>query len=200
MKRNTYFIIGAVVLMVVAIVMIVIGVSTHEEPTLISPENSWERTPLLVSCQLYGVTAHESPEARRENDRACQTVWDVIETVNIRLGFQMLSMTGDVGGVIHVSMRSPVEVGMDGPGGHFDLVGTGTEYERCEIRTMNVSGGASDLEWLTVYHEIGHCLGLAHDDYRQSIMFPTQEPTPDRTLPPWISDFDRAALREKYHR
>jgi predicted Zn-dependent protease len=70
-------------------------------------------------------------------------------------------------------------------------------YEECEVWTMNVVG-PNDLEWLTTYHEMGHCLGLAHDDYEQSIMHPVQRPTADATIPPWISDYDRDLLRERY--
>ncbi len=193
---KTWVMFGVVAaIFVAATVFLIIGITTHTEPGFTSPENRWIVRPLLVSCEVYAV---EDP---READEVCNTVWDVVGVVNHRLGFQMLSENGDVGGHIHVRMRAPVEVGeaeRDAPGGHFELTGTGTTYEHCDIWTMNVSGGASDLEWLTVYHEIGHCLGLAHDDYELSIMRPTQSRTPDRTIPPWISDWDRELLRGKY--
>ena len=100
---------------------------------------------------------------------------------------------------ITVIMGAPAEVGTDEPGGDYELRDTGGGvYERCNVRTMNVSGGASNLEWLSIYHELGHCMGLTHDDFTLSIMYPEQRPTPDRTIPPWITDWDRELLRGKY--
>ena len=51
---------------------------------------------------------------------------------------------------------------------------------------------------LVLYHEFGHCLGLAHDDYPKSIMYPTMTPIPDGIQPPWFSDYDRRLLRDLY--
>jgi len=57
---------------------------------------------------------------------------------------------------------------------------------------------AGELLNLTIHHELGHCLGLAHDDFEQSIMRREQSPTPWGQLPPWISDDDRALVRSLY--
>lgn len=185
-----------VTLFVVAGVLVIVGVVTHEEPGFASPENSWGHTPLSVTCQGY-VDA---------DDDACSVVEDVVGVVNSRLDFNMLVWTeADPGetGDIHFTMNAPVEVGSDGPCGApgecFELTGTSHDstYTRCMVQTMNVAGGG-DLQWLVTYHGVGHCLGLAHDDYDQSIMRPTQRPTPDRALPPWISDYDRGLLRDRY--
>lgn len=183
---------------VTALALAIVGVATHEEPGLTNPAARWDHVPVSVSCAGY-VPA---------DDSACSTVSDVVSTVNSRLGFTMLSYVppevvtgGEEAAEIHVYMRSPVEAGSDGPCGApgecFELAGSGEVYEECRVRTMNVSG-PSDLEWLVVYHGLGHCLGLAHDDYEQSIMRPVQRATPDRMTPPWISDHDRDLLRERY--
>ena len=85
----------------------------------------------------------------------------------------------------------------DVPGGRFELHGSGTVWKRCDVRTLNVAG-PDDVEDRVLYHEMGHCLGLAHDDYPLSIMYPKQRATADKTIPPWISDSDRVLLRELY--
>jgi hypothetical protein len=214
------------ILLVGTTVLLVVGIATHTEPGFVDRENAWGSVPLTVSCAGY-----VAPD-----DDACDAAVNVVDTINIRLGFTMLELSyGEAAAEsdIHITMRAPVEVaeapgassassttahGSTGtesaegpgpssagsagpcsePGECFELTGTGTTYERCEMQTMNVSGGASDLEWLVVYHGLGHCMGLAHDDYDQSIMRPTQAATLDRQLPPWISDWDRELLRGKY--
>lgn len=186
-------IIVAALIFVGAIVGVIYGVVTHEEPGFVNAENSWADTPLTVGCTNYA----------GDSDEGCDTAEHAVSVVNTRLGFDMLRWTGadpDGDSDIHITMRAPVEVGgenRDAAGGHYELTGRAGVYEHCDVWTMNVSG-PNDLEWLVLYHELGHCLGLAHDGYEQSIMYPTQEPTPDRTIPPWISDHDRNLLREKY--
>jgi hypothetical protein len=172
-------------------VLVVVGVVTHDEPGFEHPERRWDHTPLTVSC--YG---YEPDDAA-----ACSTVDSVIETINSRLGFTMLVRTDERDSDIGWTMNAPVQLGFDGPCGQpgecFSLHGTSGTYERCEAQTMALSG-YGDMEWLAVYHGFGHCLGLAHDDYDQSIMRPYQRPTAPRTLPPWFSDHDRKLLRERY--
>ena len=180
------------VIFLAAITLLVIGIVTHEEPGFSNPEAQWV-SPVTVTCAGYVP----------EEDEACDVAEDVVGVVNSRLGFEMLRWDPtNVGGSIHITMRAPVEVGGSGPCGQpgecFELRGSGDTYTECRMQTMNASGGAGNLEWLTVYHGLGHCLGLAHDDYKQSIMYPVQEATPDRTIPSWISDWDRKLLRERY--
>ena len=186
-------------LFVVAGVGVVVGVVTHTEPGLAHPENSWDHTPITVTCRGY-VPA---------DDEACRVARATVSTLNSRLGLNLLlwvpmgtwrAMNGMAEGDIHITMRAPVSEGLcSAPGECFELTGTQNTYTSCTMQTMNASG-AGDLEGLTVYHGLGHCLGLAHDDYQQSIMQPMQRRTHDRDFPPWISDFDQSLLRGKYGR
>lgn len=176
------------VLAVVSIAGVIYGVVTHTEPGLANPDRRWDHTPLTVSCHNY-----------ISGDEGCDAVFAAIDTVNARLGFQMLARTDGSADVVWTA-RAPVTVGDETcghPGECFVLTGTGSTYTHCEAQSMNVAGGG-DLELLVAYHGFGHCLGLAHDDFEQSIMRPVQRPTPDRTIPPWISDFDRELLRGIY--
>lgn len=183
------------VLCVVSVVLVIVGRATHEEPGFTNEANRWDHTPLTVSCSGYVP----------EEDESCSIARSALRAVNARLGFDMLEWTGvdyTTDTDIHVVMRAPVEVGGDSrdePGGHFELRGRAGVYEECKLWTMNVSG-QGDIEWLTIYHELGHCMGLAHDDYELSIMRPEQRETPSGVIPPWISDFDKSLLRERYNR
>ena len=117
----------------------------------------------------------------------------VIARVSQRLGFHALTLDASVCQII-VALGVPAEPGWMDPGGAAEFQPGG---RICSVSVSNVHG---ELEFLTIHHELGHCLGLAHDDFEQSIMFPTQRKTPPRTLPPWISDVDRDAIRERYLR
>lgn len=177
------------VLAVVAIAGVIFGVATHEEPGLSNPEARWDHAPLTVRCTGYS-----------EGFEGCDAVLSAMDTLNARLGFSMLSATTDDEADIVVVARAPVEIGHDtcgAPGECFELTGSANIYQHCDIRTMNVVG-VGDLEWLVSYHGLGHCIGLAHDDFELSIMRPVQSATPDGSLPPWLSDHDRRLLRDLY--
>ncbi len=176
------------VLAAAALAGVIYGVVTHTEPGFSDRTKRWDHKPLTVSCRNYV-----------SGDEGCDAVGSAVDAVNSRLGFTMLIRT-EQDADIEVVVRAPVDVGDEvcgQPGECFELTGSGDTYTHCEMRSMNVAGGG-DLEWLVAYHGLGHCLGLAHDDYEQSIMRPVQRPTPDRTIPPWISDFDRELLRGVY--
>ncbi len=169
------------------------GVLAHKEPGFAHEENRWDHVPLVVACSGYTPADQGS----------CNTTEHVVGVINHRLGFEMLQYHDSmVNPDIAVTMNAPVDVESAGPcdqpGECFELTGSGATYDHCDMQTMNVAGGG-DLQLLVVYHGFGHCLGLAHDDHEVSIMRPTQRVTPDRTIPPWFSDYDRGQLRDRYN-
>lgn len=171
-----------------ALVVFILGIVTHEEAGFERPETSWDHVPLTVSCSSYtgGVSG-------------CGRVERAIDSINRRLGFDMLVFVEANFSDIDVTLNAPIEVGAeerDASGGHFVLRRdmSSTYFTGCTITTMNVPNNV--LHSLVIKHELGHCMGLAHDDFAQSIMFKRQrEP---EGFHPWITDWDRRLLRDRY--
>ncbi len=186
--KHWMWIVGAV-LAVSAGVGVIVGVMLHSEPGLDPELPRWEahEIPLALCVHSYG------------SDHTTQTHIEraqyVVGVINERLGFVVYEMSGDADCDVVLTFGMPSETTpMEGrvvePGG-----GAYVRGDVCYAETVNVHG---EVEQLVVQHELLHCLGLGHDDFETSIMRPVQSETPMRTLPPWISDDDRALLRELY--
>jgi len=178
----------AIILAVLALaagILVAVGVATHEEAGLMPDAPTWprERFPLAVCPEAYLDTSDDLMEAVTAVGEAC-------DATNQRLGFPALEVRTDDCDVT-VLVGVPSEPGME-PGGDARF----RSGPSCAIRTANT--GTSEILHLVLQHELGHCLGLAHDDFDTSIMRPVQTPTPDRTFPPRITDADRELLRALY--
>lgn len=183
---KTWIMVVALALIFVgAAVFLVLGVATHDEPTFADNAIQWapEDFPLRVCA------------SDRRGQLDARPIQYVVQTVNQRLDMAALAYVGAQEECdVVVTMGVPAEPGWTDPGGDARWARGGRV---CYVGVSNVHG---ELVTLVLYHEMGHCLGLGHDDYEQSIMRPVQRETPDRALPPWISDADRAAIRARYLR
>ncbi|HEY5658859.1 MAG TPA: hypothetical protein VIY27_13800 [Myxococcota bacterium] len=186
-KRNIIMLVVVAAIFVVAGVLVVVGITTHEEPGLTNPDNAWDHTELTVGCRQYATGTVEE----------CDAVRSAVSTINNRLGFPMMRYVDATATDIEVTLGVPSDGSLSEPGGDATLTGSGTTYEHCRVRTSNT--GTSELLHLTLYHELAcHCLGLAHDDFDSSICRAEQSSTPMGQFPPRLTDFDRGLLRERY--
>lgn len=183
-KSWKFMVIIVGVLTVVALSGVVYGVLSHTEPGFAETTPPWDREdmPLGLCVSTYASEGHTDPSD-------LDNTIDVIGTINARLGFDVYEISGDDCDV-ELIYGVPAEMGWQDPGGTATMFDTS-----CMAEISNVHGEVRDL---VVYHELGHCLGLAHDDFESSIMRRVQRETPDGAFPPWISDWDRELLRVIY--
>ena len=197
-----------------AIVGVIYGWVTHEEPGLVGACWEGDRVhryevdgaddcePLLWPAGafplLVGVRS-DNPHPPADPERAVRRV---VERINDRLDFEALRLDTSDEGLCLDHHAVCVEAEVPHERGFMDEHGDARHQRtpvgmRCTARTSNT--GTAELFGLVLEHELGHCLGLAHDNYDQSIMRASQYPTPDRVIPPWITDHDRGLLRTRYH-
>jgi hypothetical protein len=176
-------IVGTILLFVVG-ALLIYGISTHSEPGMMDVTPEWDRSdfPLKVCARSYAESMPASLDA-------IEVVGDAVQVTNTRLGFMAL-INSNVCEDIEVVVGAPAEHGWTDPGGNATI-----SPGHCVVQVVNDHGELRDL---ATQHELGHCLGLAHDDFEVSIMRRTQSPTRSGQIPPWITDSDRNLLRTNF--
>lgn len=189
MKRKLV-VAGVAALAVLVVLLMVAGISGHREPSFIDHVPRWQREiPLKVS-----VSEHGGGDLLPRDGALVQ---QAVSEWNARVGLELFVLS-TVDADIRVVMHAPAGDGWE-PGGHSELVVRGGRAVGCDVRVSNVDGDG-DVPLLVIEHELGHCLGLAHDDFDSSLMRPVQSPTPHGQFPPRITDADRSAIRERFGR
>jgi hypothetical protein len=195
------------VIFVVALVGVIVGVTTHEEagfdPTMTfladGVARGGVRVPISTCVSSYNSEHGGEGGVWTPTMDDLEAVSEAADAINSRVNFELLHVgpINQIGNIQPVNCRILVNVGV--PQDVERDEGGGWAYrcgDSCCVDTTNT--GTSELTHLVIQHELGHCLGLAHDDFDSSIMRPTQRRTPDRQFPPRITDHDRDLLREAY--
>jgi hypothetical protein len=180
-----------------------------KEPGFIEGVPQWEASDFPLGVAVFRYSAEGEKRIFASGDEAAGTVDEIINRVNVRLGFsafEPVAVTDE--GKVRIVVNAPQLVGESGVGQIGEALFHTGEYTRihhinlraamCEVRTSNT--GTLEMLGKAVYHGLGHCLGLADGDAPPSIMQRELSSTPDRVIPEWVSDNDRRIIRERYAR
>lgn len=198
--KTIALIIGFVAFCGVALTLTIYGIASHEEPGLepammLLPDAARSgnlETPISICVSSYrGSETFDG--LGLPSDEALRATSLAVETINDRVGFPLLS-SGSIADV-----RCQIVVNMGAPPDHPGNENGGWATRCADGCCVGIAApGSDEMTHLVLQHELGHCLGLAHDPFASSIMSPSLEPSPDGAMPPRITDADRDLLREIY--
>jgi hypothetical protein len=175
--------------------MVVYGWVTHKEPGLLTGCDSEEGT-VDLGGDCYPVQWEVSRLPLQVASDKYQDTSGAVAQINQEVGFELLTTTIRDRADIRIT-EGPWEEGRPLSGGWTLFYRDGGELY-CEIRTWNLTSMMSLHYGLK--HELYHALGLAHDPFRASIMFPELPESEDLRLAPRLMDSDRRILRLLYFR
>lgn len=216
-KKHWIMVAIAASLTIVVVILLVYGISNHSEPglqrvcwqhgqayyegepdlpcdpdlDLVWPE---EQLPILIGVEAL------NDEGRRDGR---STVANAIEVWNHQVGFNVFQLVpegDDSNAAAIVDWGVPVEVGHSRgrEGGWVSHRIDGNGRLLADVGIIHIA--TNRLAFLVTVHELGHLIGLAHDPYEASLMFPTttDDSMEDRMRFSIVSSWDRNVLRNTY--
>lgn len=202
MKKWVWYVIGAVVF-IGAGIGVFYGVLTHKEPGFMQvcwaggqanyaadcqpkTELKWKKNDIPLTLAL-DLDKHAEANYRESIIGAVkmwnQEIGEVFKLETDRTKAKVVVTWGGIEPGSHAGGHTSHKGGSDGP--------TSALVEISE---------PSDVHAVMRYaaHELGHVLGLAHDDFTKSIMYPVQPGQTEEMTFVLPSDFDKKVLKEAY--
>lgn len=224
MKRKQIIVLAvAAVIAVAAVVLLIVGLTTHRERTLLevcwSPDGRagylgdveknesvtctgheelvWPRKQLPIT--LTAVEDLEASFSLSDGDRRVKVLRQAIQNISRELGFEAFVWTpvDTTSSIVYFGGA----VNADPSPGHIAHRRTESGLEADVFIRSDVES-SDRLLYRVLMHELLHVLGLAHDDFQASIMFPVMlDDTVEGSMSAaHVTDVDRARLRELYGR
>lgn len=222
-KRNWWMFAIFVVLTVVVIVLLVVGISTHteagiqrvcwrpdgvavyapcgvptmdsdrlSEPRVIEEDLVWPSgVPITIAVRAHSGSADDLAQA-------LGTVGASVELWNDQLGFEAFRITSEGPAATVLIWGVPSDATGTSEGGSCSHRRSASGVLTAEVAIIHVA--TTRLAYLVTVHELGHLIGLAHDDFSASPMYPTtRDDTEDERLSfTRVTDWDRDLLRRMY--
>lgn len=200
-------VVGVGLLTLVVLILLPIAILSHEEAGLLTacdtPSGDLDYTGTCASVEwdrsqfpLDVYISTTNPYPPRDPIAAARSV---VDHINLNLGFTALRTSSDPNSDIRIDYETAQDSGVSWMR---DANGAVLHHRRdgrlwCEVHTWN--SGTLELADKVLTHELGHCLGLAHDDFEASAMYPEVRPDGAQVSRLRITDFDRGLLRERYN-
>lgn len=195
-----------------AIALVIYGNTTHSEPDLMPV--CWEdghacyagctcpEPEPLVWQQGLPLTVVTIDNDGQVIPRTPGPVLTAIADINAQLGSEVLVITYERDADIEVIFRAAYVIDesmIDGAQGYCKHQNNG---ERLHAIVGVRPAGDTRHEYRVTFHELGHALGLAHDDFESSIMYEHvwDDRNDERMSFTRFTDWDRARFRATYGR